>query len=202
VYNRQVHSEAEDGAVIAAARTGDREAFAALVTRYQEVAFRAAYLIVRDSAAAEDVTQEAFVRAYRSLSSFNPGEPFRPWLVRIATNLALNDVRARGRRAGLLARFGRMPRDGPPEPEGVTLASESQRLLWRAMNELPRDDRVVLYLRYFLELPEKEIALAIGKAPGTVKSRLFRAGRRLRGIVERDYPSLQPEDIPVGKGND
>lgn len=196
MYNRQVHSEAEEGAVIAAALSGDREAFAALVTRYQEVTFRAAYLIVRDSAAAEDVAQEAFVRAYRSLASFNPGEPFRPWLLRIATNLALNDVRARGRRAGLVARFGRMRGDGPPEPEEVALASELQRLVWRAMNELPRDDRVVLYLRYFLELPEKEIALAIGRAPGTVKSRVFRAGRRLREVVERGYPSLRPEDIP------
>ena len=201
MYNKQVHSDADDGAVIAAARTGDRQAFATLVTRYEEVAFRAAYLVVRDSAAAQDIAQDAFVRVHRSLVRFKPGEPFRPWLVRIVTNLALNDVRARGRRAGLLARFGRMSREYPPEPEGMALASESQRLLWHAMNELPLDDRVVLYLRYFLELPEKEIALAIGKAPGTVKSRLFRAGRRLREIVERDYPSLRPEDIPAGEAH-
>ena len=197
-----MHPEADDVAAIAAAQAGDREAFAALVTRYQEVAFRAADLIVRDSAAAQDVAQEAFVRAYRSISGFREGEPFRPWLLRIVTNLALNDVRGRSRRAGLLARFGRQPEPGPPEPEAVLLASESQRLLWRAMNELPADDRVVLFLRYFLELPEKEIAVAIGKAPGTVKSRLSRAGRRLRTIIERRYPSLRPEDMRTGGGHD
>lgn len=197
-----MHPETDDGAAIAAARTGDREAFAVLVTRYQEVAFRAAYLIVRDAGTAEDVAQEAFVRAYRSLSGFRAGEPFRPWLLRIVTNLALNDVRGRGRRAGLLARFGREPAPGPAEPEGVLLASESQQLLWRAMNELPADDRVVLYLRYFLELPEREIAVAIGKAPGTVKSRLSRAGGRLRAVIERGYPSLRPEDAQEGGGDD
>ncbi len=193
-----MHLEADDSAAIAAARAGDREAFAVLVTRYQEVAFRAAYLVVRDAAAAEDVAQEAFIRAHRSISGFRAGEPFRPWLLRIVTNLALNDVRARGRRGGLLARFGRQPVESAPEPEGVLLASESQRLLWRAMNELSPDDRVVLYLRYFLELPEKEIAVAIGKAPGTVKSRLSRAGVRLRAVIERGYPSLRPEDAPAG----
>ncbi len=197
-----MYPEADDVAAIAAAQAGDREAFAALVTRYQEVAFRAAYLIVRDSAAAQDVAQEAFVRAYRSISGFRAGEPLRPWLLRIVTNLALNDVRARGRRAGLLARFGRFPGQEPPEPEGIALASEAQQLLWRAMNELPPDDRVVLYLRYFLELPEKEIAVAIGKAPGTVKSRLSRAGGRLRTIIERGYPSLRPEDMHTGGGHD
>jgi RNA polymerase sigma-70 factor (ECF subfamily) len=197
----QVHPDMDDRAVLLAARTGDRDAFAVLVTRYESVAFRAAYLIVRDAAGAEDIAQEAFVRVHRSWPRFNTDEPFRPWLVRIVTNLALNEVRARGRRAGFLARFGRVPLERPPEPEGLALASEAQRLLWRAMNELPPGDRVVLYLRYWLELPEKEIALAIGKAPGTVKSRLFRAGRRLREIVERDFPSLRPEDIPAGEAH-
>ena len=197
-----MHQESADSAVIAAAQTGDRQAFAELVTRYEEVAFRAAYFVLRDAAAAEDIAQEAFMRVYGSLAKFRPGEPFRPWIVRIVTNLALNDVRARGRRTGLVARFGLMAMPEPLEPEGVALASESQRLLWHAMNQLPADDRVVLYLRYYLEMPEKEIALAIGKAPGTVKSRLSRAGRRLREIVERDYPSLRPEDIPAEGAND
>lgn len=191
-----MHPDTDDGALITAARAGDRAAFAELVRRYETVTFRAAYLVVRDQATAEDIAQETFVRAYRALGSFRAGEPFRPWLLRIATNLALNDVRARGRRAGLLARFERMPAEREPEPPDIALAAESQRLLWHAMNRLSADDRTVLYLRFFLELPEKEIAHVIGKAPGTVKSRLSRAGGRLRTIIERDYPSLRPEDIP------
>ena len=186
----------EDGAV-AAARKGDREAFRALVERYQEVAFRAAYLVVRDAAAAEDVAQEGFVRAYGALSSFHEGQPFRPWLLRIVTNLALNDVRARARRQGLLARFGRLRQDPEPAPEGAVVVGEQQALLWRAINELPADDRVILYLRYFLELPEREIAAAVGKPAGTVKSRLHRAGGRLRAVIDQRYPSLRPGATPA-----
>jgi RNA polymerase sigma-70 factor (ECF subfamily) len=187
----------EDGAV-AAAREGDREAFCALVERYQEAAFRAAYLVVRDAAAAEDVVQEGFVRAYSALGSFREGQPFRPWLLRIVTNLALNDVRARGRRRGLLARFGRLRQDAEPAPEGAVVVGEEQALLWRAINELPGDDRVILYLRYFLELPEREIAAAVGKPAGTVKSRLHRASGRLRAVIEQRYPSLRPDAARVG----
>lgn len=187
----------EDGAV-AAAREGDREAFCALVERYQEAAFRAAYLVVRDAAAAEDVVQEAFVRAYGALGSFREGQPFRPWLLRIVTNLALNDVRARGRRRGLLARFERLRQDPEPAPEGAVVVGEEQALLWRAINELPGDDRVILYLRYFLELPEREIAAAVGKPAGTVKSRLHRASGRLRAVIEQRYPSLRPDAARVG----
>ena len=103
-----MHPEYDDDGAVRAARDGDRDALAALVARYQEVAFRAAFLITRDPAAAEDIAQEAFLRAYGALASFRIGEPFRPWLLRIVTNLALNAVRSRGRRQGLLARFGRL----------------------------------------------------------------------------------------------
>jgi len=178
---------------VQAARAGDADAFAALVGRYQEVAFRAAYLVVRDAAAAEDVAQEGFVRAYQHLGGFRAGEPFRPWLLRIVTNLALNDVRGRGRRQGLLERFGRQPVEHEPAPEAAAVTGADQAQLWAAINELPNDDRVILYLRYFLELPEREIATVIGKAPGTAKSRLHRASGRLREVIEARYPSLRPE---------
>lgn len=201
MYNTQVHPESDDRSAVVAARDGDGEAFAVLVTRYQEVAFRAAYLIVRDAGLAEDVAQEGFVRAYCSLARFREEEAFRPWLLRIVTNLALNEVRGRGRRAGLLARFGRLREQSPPGPEGEAVESDEARALWDAINELPGDDRVVLYLRYYLELPEREIAVAIGQAPGTVKSRLHRAGGRLRMVIEARYPALKPADIGRGGGH-
>ncbi len=181
----------DETAAIAAARAGDRAAFCGLVEHHQEVAFRAAFLIVRDAGAAEDVAQEAFVRAYRSLHRFRAGEPFRPWLLRIVTNLALNDVRARGRREGLLARFRRDSHDEPPA-DARLLEGEQRDLLVHAINELADDDRLVLYLRYFLELPEREIATVINRRVGTVKSRLSRASTRLRSVIEQRYPSLKP----------
>ena len=176
--------ESDERQLVLLAKRGDQQAFGQLVTSYQQVAFRAAYLIVRESAAAEDVAQEGFVRAYQGLNRFREGEPFRPWLLRIVTNLALNEVRARTRRGGLLDRLGWASAKSEPPADRATLSGEEQQELWNAVNELGAEDRVVLYLRYFLELPEKEIAVAIGKAPGTVKSRLNRARNAFASIIE------------------
>jgi RNA polymerase sigma-70 factor (ECF subfamily) len=171
------------------ARSGDHAAFGSLVEQYQEVAFRAAYLIVRDASTAEDVAQDAFIRAYRALHSFRPGEPFRPWLLRIVTNTAINEVRARRRRTGLLGRVASITSPIAPAHD-MSLGGDDASMLARAINELPLEDRVVLYLRYFLDLPEREIAETIDKPAGTVKSRLHRAGKRLRDLIEREYPQL------------
>ncbi len=173
------------------AAAGDAASFGMVVERYQEVAFRAAYLILHDAAAAEDVAQEAFVRAYRRLHTFRRGEPFRPWLMRIVTNLALNEIRARSRRTGLLGRIGIFAaRSVEPPPEAVAASDDASAML-RAIGELPENDRILLHLRYYLELPERDIAAAIGMPAGTVKSRLHRAGRRLRDVIEAKYPHLR-----------
>lgn len=193
--------ETDDVELVAGAQAGDAAAFGELVRRHQEVAFRAAYLVVRDAGTAEHVAQEGFVRAYRAIGSFRTGDPFRPWVLRIVTNLALNQVRGRRRRAGLLERVGLVrgqETDTAPAAEAVALATERQRQLWRAISELPEDDRVVLYLRYFVELPEKEIAVVIAKAPGTVKSRLHRSSERLRRVIEARYPGLSPVESGGG----
>ena len=177
--------------MVAAAVEGDAASFGMLVERYQEPAFRAAYLLLRDAQAAEDVAQEAFVRAFRQLRTFRRDAPFRPWLLRIVHNLALNELRARGRRGGLLERFGRLAPRTVEAPEREVVAADEASAVLRAMEELPPDDRVVLHLRYFLELPEREIAEAIGRPPGTVKSRLHRASARLRDLIETKYPWLR-----------
>ena len=181
----------DEAEALRAASSGDGAAFGLLVERYQEVAFRAAYLIVRDAQEAEDVAQDAFVRAYRRLDSFRQGEPFRPWLLRIVQHTALNTVRSRGRRAGLLGRFAAMAPRAIDPPEAAVLAAGEAAQVLAAIAELPPDDRAILHLRYFLDLPERQIAAAIGRPPGTVKSRLHRAGRRLREVIERRYPHLR-----------
>jgi RNA polymerase sigma-70 factor (ECF subfamily) len=192
VYNLHVESAlVDERALVAAACGGDAVSFGALVERYQEPAFRAAWLILRDAQAAEDVAQEAFVRAYRQMHRFREDAPFRPWLLRIVQNLALNELRAQQRRGGLFDRVSRMtPRVADPPDAQVAAADESERVL-RAMDELPPDDRTILHLRYFLELPEREIAEAIGRPAGTVKSRLHRASQRLREVIEKKYPDLR-----------
>lgn len=182
-----------DAEAVRAVLSGDRDAFVALVERYQEVAFRAAYLVTRDAAAAEDVAQDAFVRAFRQLRAFRVDEAFRPWLLRIVTNLALNEVRRRKRKQAAWSRLVTFRGRDEPPLEAAVVIQEEQRRLWDAISGLPENDRVVLYLRYFLELPEREIAAAIGCAPGTVKSRLHRASARLRERIEAHYPSLAEE---------
>jgi RNA polymerase sigma factor (sigma-70 family) len=185
------HVLIDDTQAIERAAGGDAASFGLLVERYQEVAFRAAYLILRDAGAAEDVAQDAFVRAYQRLHTFRRGEPFRPWLLRIVTNLALNEVRARTRRTGLIGRIGVFAQRSVEPPHAAVAASDEASRLLRAIGELPEDDRVVLHLRYYLQLSEREIAASIGTPGGTVKSRLHRAGQRLRSVIESNYPDLR-----------
>ena len=164
------------------ARRGDGDAYAALVAAHQETTFRTAYLVLGDAAEAEDAAQEAFVRAYRALDRFRDGEPFRPWVLRIAVNAARNRRRSAGRRAGLRMRAEAADAVGDasaPSAESSVVAAEQRRRLLDAVNELAPDDRLVIGARYFLDLTEVEIAALAGVARGTVKSRLSRARARL-----------------------
>lgn len=162
--------------------------------RHEEAAFRVAYLIVRDDAEASDVAQEAFIRAYRSLGRFDVRQPFRPWLLRIVTNLALNSARAARRRGTLGERYERTvdAMNTGTSPEQAAEAAEQVRRVWQAIGALPHKDQTLLYLRYFVAASEEETAVAIGRPVGTVKSRMHRALRRLRQVIEEQYPDLVP----------
>ncbi|MEK7863670.1 MAG: sigma factor, partial [Chloroflexota bacterium] len=106
---------AEDRELVERARQGDQDAYGALVTRYQAVAARTAYVITGNDADAEDAAQEAFVKAFYALGRFREGAPFRPWLLRIVANEAINRRKASGRRP-TVARRRRRPavaRHGP-----------------------------------------------------------------------------------------
>jgi len=180
------------------AQEGDRPAFDALVLQYEELAFRAAYLIVRDEDEAADAAQDAFVRAYRSLRSFDTNRAFRPWLLRIVTNVALNSVRSSKR---LNAATERLAADLKPNdelrPDDAAVATEEADRVWEAIGTLPADDQRLIYLRYFLASSEAEAAAAIGRPVGTVKSRMHRALKRLRAVIEESYPDLLPFAMQV-----
>ncbi|HYU63352.1 MAG TPA: sigma-70 family RNA polymerase sigma factor [Verrucomicrobiae bacterium] len=177
---------ADDSVLIARAQRGDSAAYEEIVQRYQQVAFRTAYVITGSSPDAEDAAQEGFVKAYRALYRFRLGSDLRPWLLRIVANEARNRVRSSGRRHQLELRLaeGFRPGDAAPSPEAVAVAADERRRLLAMVNALSEGDRLVIASRYFLELSGEETATALGIPEGTVKSRLSRALARLRTRVE------------------
>jgi len=166
------------------ARRGDEDAYGELVTRFQPLAARVAYVITASSSEAEDATQEAFVKAYYALDRFREGAPFRPWLLRIVANEAKNRRAAAGRRptVELTAAADRASGETARSPEDAAVAADLRAGLVAAIDRLREDDRLVLSYRYFLDLSESEMAAALGVARGTVKSRLSRAMSRLREV--------------------
>lgn len=172
--------ELPDGELVERARRGDVDAFEALVDRHRRVALRVAYAVAGDDA--EDAVQDAFVKAYGALARFRVGAPLRPWLLRIVANEARNRRRSAGRRTALALRVVDA-RPSPASPEEEVMASERRRMLADAVASLGDRDREVIALRWFAELSEAEMAVALGVRPGTVKSRLARAFERLRAAL-------------------
>jgi RNA polymerase sigma-70 factor (ECF subfamily) len=162
------------------ARGGNLFAFEEVVRRYQRRVYAVAFRIVRRHDVADDVTQEAFIRAHQALSSFDPARPFGPWICRIAANLAINHVRSpQSREAPLPEDHGETPSPAPGPEEGL-LDREGREVLQRALVHLPAEQRAVFVLRVHEDLSYKEIAEALDISVGTVMSRLSRAREKLR----------------------
>jgi RNA polymerase sigma factor (sigma-70 family) len=174
--------ELAESELVERAKRGDLGAYEQIVKRYQEPVFRAAYLVTRSAADAQEAAQDAFVKAYGALGRFRSGSPLRPWLLRIAVNESRNRRRAAGRREALALRAAaeRQAEGADPSPEAVLLAAERRRALLDALERMRDDDRLVIACRYFLDLSERETAEVLGWRLGTVKSRLSRALERLR----------------------
>jgi RNA polymerase sigma-70 factor (ECF subfamily) len=194
----------EESTLVERAQAGDAAAYEVLVARYQDLAFRVAYLILGGAAEAEDAAQEGFVKAYFALGRFRSGAPFRPWLLQIVANEARNRRKAAWRRGNLATRAAEERRSGDaaPSPETAALAQERASELLAAVNTLREEERLVVACRYFLSLSEAETAETLGLPKGTVKSRLSRALGRLRvslgAPVPDDAPSADRERAAHG----
>jgi len=176
----------DDSALVARARRGDGTAFEEIVQRYQQIAFRTAYVVTGSASEAEDAAQEGFVKAFRALDRFRAGAELRPWLLRIVSNEARNRARSSGRRHHLELRLAVdfRPGDAAPSPEAVVLTLDERRRLLALVNAMSDEDRRVIACRYLLELSSEETASALGVPEGTVKSRRSRALTRLRARME------------------
>jgi RNA polymerase sigma-70 factor (ECF subfamily) len=175
----------DDGELIKSARGGDLTAYDRLVEQYLEVALRLAHVMCGANEAS-DVTQEAFVKAWRGLDRFRDDAPFRPWLLRIVANEARNARRSAGRRAGLAVRAveDRPSMDAAPSVEEAVLLGERRRLVLTTVESLDDRDRDVISCRYLAGLSEAETARVLGCRVGTVKSRCSRALARLRTLLD------------------
>lgn len=178
---------------LAAALQGDADAFGKLVQSHTQSVFRSAYRLVRDEDEAEEITQEAMVRAWQNLPRFRGEAPFAGWLSKIAIHLALNKLRERKK---FIRPADEEQHDAvmeKAEPEGPTplselLHRESMAALTQAISELPEEFRTPLMLRIYEEYSYEQIALSLSLPLGTVMSRLYRArerlARRMRTLLE------------------
>jgi RNA polymerase sigma-70 factor (ECF subfamily) len=187
VYTGQVVGRPlDEAALVAQARRGDDAAYGELVHAYQDIAFRAAYLVTGSAADAEEAAQDGFLKAYRALGRFRRGAPFRPWLLSIVVNEARNRRRSAGARQRLTLRAvdDALSGGAAPSPESEVLVAEEGRRLLEAVAALRDEERLVVSYRHFLGLSEEETAELLGVPVGTVKSRLSRALARIRADLE------------------
>ncbi|MDQ2886474.1 MAG: sigma-70 family RNA polymerase sigma factor [Chloroflexota bacterium] len=182
-----------DQELIALIRAQDTDAFEILSLRYRELIYRHVLHTVRDNDAAEDVVQEVFLRIWTRAEQWNGRGTFKAWLFRIATNLALNYLRALKRRKQQPLELPADPIDTEdesclpswmvdtayPGPECALEQAEQGELLQRLVNGLPEEKRTVFRMVHGAEMETRQVAQALGIPEGTVKSRLHYANRRL-----------------------
>ena len=171
---------ASERSLIAAARDGSEPAVEELFRRFWPDLHRAAFLIVRDAAAAEDIAQEAFLAALRALDRFDRRRPLGPWLHRIAANRAIEWSRARAVRGEVAVAEGGLE-GAAPEPAAELDPGDE---VGAAVAALPVEQRAVVILRYLLEYTPGEIAKMLELPRGTVNSRLRRGLDELAGRLE------------------
>jgi len=181
-FDRSALAEAE---LVSLARSGDREAFSAIMQRCNQRLFRVARSVLGDEQEAEDVLQEAYVRAFGSIAGFRGEAAVATWLTRIVLNEAHGRLRRRRPTvdlAALEASHGAavLAFPGVADPEAEAARAQARRLLERAVDQLPEAFRLVFMLREVEELSVEETAASLGLAPATVKTRLHRARRLLR----------------------
>jgi RNA polymerase sigma-70 factor (ECF subfamily) len=177
-----------EAAAIARARTGDGDAFRLLVERHSRSVFRLAYRLTGNEQDAEDVVQEAFLRAYRQLEKYDGRASFHTWLYRIAANYALDLLRSSKRMSRRKDEKDLTMLDNIPAPEPsadrAVFSSQLQKRLATAMAALSEQERTAFVLRHFEGHSIDEIGEALGVGESATKNSIFRAVQKLRRALE------------------
>jgi RNA polymerase sigma-70 factor (ECF subfamily) len=182
---------------IAQLKRGEIAGLESLVRAHYLSAVRAAYLVTRDRARAEDIVQTAFIRAYERIGQFDAARPFAPWFMRSVVNSALSETRRAGRFMPLAPDAAELePPDPQPGPIDALEHAETAAELRAALDQLAPEQRAAVVLRYYLELPDAEAAQRLGIPPATVRWRLHAARKRLRGLLR---PTPDAAFRPAGR---
>lgn len=197
-----------ENGVIRSVLDGNINDFEKLVTAYEKNVYNLALRMVGDPDDAADITQETFIKAYRALGSFRGDSKFSSWLYRIASNVCLDFLRSRSRRAQVPLSFENEDAEGEIElpdmsqnPEKVLMKKLSMEAVRRGMEKLPPKQRQILVLRELCGLSYAELAQTLSVEEGTVKSRIFRARKRLCAILLGDGNISDDAASISGKGD-
>ncbi len=177
--------EKDDNTLIQAAQKGQADAFGELYTRHAEAVFRYLYAHVSERQDAEDLTEEVFMRVWRTLARFREqGAPFVAYLIRVGRNALIDHYRKHGRMEPEASTEDLMVADQSPGPAEALAASMEQAAVRRAMEKLREEHRLVLALRFLSELSPEETAQVMGRSPGAVRVLQHRALAALRDVME------------------
>jgi RNA polymerase sigma-70 factor (ECF subfamily) len=166
-------SEAE---ILELVQKGEKEAYQEIVVRHMQSAYYVALAFLHNHQDALDISQEAFIRAFRKIKKFDTKRPFFPWFYRILRNLCVDHYKRR-------RRLNEVPLENVRVLEVEHKDREMKKALWKGIDELPEEQKEIIVLRYFQQLSYQEIAEILDKPIGTVMSSLFYAKKRLKGIV-------------------
>jgi RNA polymerase sigma-70 factor (ECF subfamily) len=196
----------DDGQLVELARRRNGDAFRIIMQRNNQRLYRVARAIVRNESEAEDVVQEAYVRAFNNLAKYRGDASLATWLTRIALNEALGRVRRQRAMVGLDVLDAEQPGQsrvipfplmvGNTDPERAAAQRQIRRIIERAIDDLPDVLRVVFVMRDVEELSIEETADFLGLPPATVKTRLHRARRRLRRALDEQLASTLTGAFP------
>ncbi len=164
--------------IIEQIRKGNKEAYRAIVNKYMKRAYYIALGFVHNEQDALDISQEAFIKAYRKLKSFDSNKKFFPWFYQIIRNLCLDWIKKR-RKASEIPLNGVRILESPEEDK------EMKAILWKGIDELSMEEKEILILRYFQEFSYQEIAQILNKPIGSVMSSLYYAKKKLKKTLEK-----------------
>lgn len=175
-----------EGDFVARLTLGDRAAVAEAYDAHHSAVRAFAKRLVGETAAAEDLVHEVFVVLPRAIKSYRGDASLRTFLISVAVNHARHHVRAAARRRYAMERYEREPSRGTSDPEQVTGQRELAQVLERCLDALPLDQRVAFVLCEVEERSSTEVARIVGAPEGTVRTRLFHAKKKLRGLLEEE----------------